>query len=396
MDGRREFHPDAPPVEQLVADPPRIADVTTHRVDVASAGAWVDAERLWERFLGNGTRWPAFRLVRNGVTLPRSRFSRSASVGRQVDDLAEPNRVLERYSDAATVVLQALQFSDRELAKLSTNFALDLNQPIQVNAYLSPLAARGLDVHFDFHDVVVVQLAGVKRWRVWEQLERPARPLKRGRVISRPEAHELGEPLLDRVLGAGDCLAIPCGFPRTAETVDQKSAHLTIGVMALTWSRFLRRRIDAIASNTALANHIVIDGAHDERAPTAASAAASAAIADGIDDHELRVAATEDVWRRQPQTRLRPRRPPTLTADDLVRVTPAPLLWIDTSANGHRRSLVLGDCRLRFPKSCLGFVAVVLRCDRVFSAADLDGSLDGASPLVVLQRLAVEGVAARA
>jgi len=333
--------------------------------------------------------------VRNGVTLPRSRFSRSASVGsRQVDDLAEPNRVLELYSDGATVVLQALQFSDPELAKLSTNFALDLNQPIQVNAYLSPLAPRGLDVHFDFHDVVVVQLAGVKRWRVWEQLERAARPLKRGPVISRPEAHELGEPLLDRVLGAGDRLAIPRGFPHAAETVHEESSHLTIGVMALTWSRFLRQCIDAIASNTALADHLVVDGAHDERTPTAASAAALAAIADGIDDHELRVAATEDVWRRLPQTR--PRRPPTLTADDLVRVTPGPLLWIDTRANGDRRSLVLGDRQLRFPTSCLGFVAEVLRCDRGFSAAGLDGSLDVAARLFVLQPLAVEGVVARA
>lgn len=94
----------------------------------------------------------------------------------------------------------------------------------------------------------------------------------------------------------------------------------------------------------------------------------------------------------QPQTRLCPRHPPTLTADDPVRVMPGQLLSIDPRADGDRRSLVLGDRRLRSPQSCLGFVAEALRCDRVLSAAGLDGSLDVASQLVVLQRLAVDGV----
>ena len=66
--------------------------------------------------------------------------------------------------------LQALQFTDRTFAELSTNLALELDHPVQINAYLTPPAEQGLDIHFDFHDVIVVQLAGRKRWRVWRPL----------------------------------------------------------------------------------------------------------------------------------------------------------------------------------------------------------------------------------
>ena len=58
---------------------------------------------------------------------------------------------------------------------------------MQVNAYLTPPAERGLDIHFDFHDVFVVQLAGAKRWHVWPSLPRSERPVKRGPAVAQPE-----------------------------------------------------------------------------------------------------------------------------------------------------------------------------------------------------------------
>lgn len=389
---RREFHPGVPRIDQLVADRTgfHTGAVAISRL-TAAPGAWFDAERVWDRFLSDGTRWPAFRMVRDGATLPRSRSTRPASVGSQrIDDLVEPNHVLELYAAGATVVLQALQFSDPEFAMLSTNLALDLNHPIQVNAYLSPRAARGLDIHFDFHDVVVVQLAGAKRWRVWNSLPRSERPLKRGPTIAQPSPAELGPPLIDRVLHAGHCLTVPRGFPHAAETVDEESAHLTIGVMALTWNRVLRDRIDQIASGTALADRLSLDAAGDVGWP---ADRALKALADGLSEDDLRHTIAEDVWRRQPQTRMRPRRPPALSATDLVRVTPGPLMWLDErTAASQKPALALGDRRLRYPAACAEFVSAILRSDAPFAAADVHDSLDLASRVVVLQRLAVEGV----
>ena len=63
--------------------------------------------------------------------------------------------------------------------------------------------------------------------------------------IAAPRLDELGDPLLDLTLEAGDCLYLPRGYPHAAETTDQPSDHLTIGLVAVTWQRVLRKAIDA-------------------------------------------------------------------------------------------------------------------------------------------------------
>lgn len=411
---RREYHPDAPRLGQLVDDtsrfgatePPRRGDVATHQL-TAVTGPWSDADRLWDRFLTGGVRHPAFRVVRDGVTMPRSTYCRRAPVGhQQIDDLAEPNRVLELHAGGATLVLQALQFGDPEYARLSTNLALEVDHPVQVNAYLSPANARGLDIHFDFHDVVVVQLAGAKRWRVWAPLQRTERPVKRGPTIAQPSVEELSRPVVDRTVEPGDCIAIPRGFPHAAETVDEASTHLTIGIMALTWDRVLRDRIDDVATGTPLADRLPFGALAAQRPCTAA--AAITALTAHLDDTALRHAVAAEVWSRQPQTRLRPlglggahdsrsAGASALHVHDPMRVTPGPLLWLDgRDTPDHKQSLQLGDRRLRFPSEGYDFVAGVLDAAGSFTAASVAAKLDDDSRLVVMRRLVAEGVVARA
>jgi JmjC domain len=392
---RRQYHTGAPRFRDLVADGDCLAAGRIAEGRIALDSPWSDVERLWDRFLTGGVRAPGFRLVRLGTTLTRNDCCRSAPIGnQQVDDVVEPNRVLEHYACGATVVLQALQFTDPAFGELSTNLALELDHPVQINAYLTPPAERGLDIHFDFHDVVVVQLAGRKRWRVWEPLPRSQRPLKRGPVIAQPAPDELGATLLDRVLEPGSSLAVPRGFPHAAESVEAESAHLTIGIMALTWNRVLRDGIDAIASGTALADRLPFGGLGGQtHAGEPEPNDALAALAMGLTPVALRHAIATEVWRRQPPTRLRPRLRVTVAPEQPVAVTPGPLLWLDTRpAPDRKHSLHLGDRRLRFPAECTPFVTAVLNSPPTFTAASLGTPLDEASRVAVLSRLAAEGV----
>jgi hypothetical protein len=152
----------------------------------------------------------------------------------------------------------------------------------------------------------------------------------------------------------------------------------------------LRDRIDQIASGTALADRLSLDAADDAGWP---ADRALKALADGLTERDLRHAVAEDVWRRQPQTRMRPRHPPSVSATDRVRITPGPLMWLDDRAGpGAKHALALGDRRLRYPAACAEFVTAILRSEGPVAAVDLDCSLDVASRVVVLQRLAVEGV----
>ena len=187
-------------------------DLFRHTVltTVAEPDRFATPERLWADTLGRGLRTPFFRLVRDGATLPPA--TRRAGAGhRTIDDVVQPNRVLELHAAGATMVLQGLQHTDPHLARTANNLALDLGHAVQVNAYLTPAAARGLELHFDQHDVFVLQLAGRKRWRVWEPLERTRLPVRSGPPVAMPTFEELGPPPIDRTLQAGDCLYLPRG-----------------------------------------------------------------------------------------------------------------------------------------------------------------------------------------
>ena len=153
--------------------------------------------------------------------------------------------MLELHAAGASMVLQGLQFSDPHLGRVANNLALDLGHAVQVNAYLSPAAARGLELHFDYHDVFVLQLDGCKRWRVWAPLERTRHPVRSGPRVADADlrrARRAGaRPDARRPATACTC---PRGFPHAAETVESASSHLTIGIIAPSWQQAVRHAVD--------------------------------------------------------------------------------------------------------------------------------------------------------
>jgi bifunctional lysine-specific demethylase and histidyl-hydroxylase NO66 len=340
-------------------------------------------EALWAGVLERGARTPTFRLVRDGTTLPASSYCRSAGIGnRTIDDVIQPNRVLELHAAGATMVVQGLQFTDPRFGRLATNLALDLDQAVQINAYLTPEAAKGLELHFDYHDVFVVQLDGATRWRVWEPLARTRLPVKSARVTM-PTFDELGPPALDRTLVAGDVLYLPRGFPHAAETVDAASTHLTIGVLAATWHQAVRHALDDAVAAGALRESI----------------RAGEAPRGGLEELGARLGptavrrwTTTEMWRRMPATRLRPLHPPAIEGTTRVALTPGALLWAAVEP-GHAE-LGLGDRILRMPAEAHPLLCAVLETDGCFDLDGLDVALDHESGVVVGRRLAAEGVIA--
>ena len=359
---------------------------------------WADVDHLWETALDRGMRSPSFRMVAVGETIDRKGLCRFGAVGdRDLDDLLDPNRVLERYDDGATLVLQAIQHVDPAYAQLSTNLALELDQPVQVNAYLSPPAAQGLDLHFDYHDVIVVQLAGSKRWRVWEPLERTQRPMRRGTRIAAPTLEELAAPLVDDTLRPGDCLAVPRGFPHAAETIAEASDHLTIGVMALTWERVVRLALDGGTSSTDLADRLgpePLDGTDSAGTGAAAAPGALRELEARLSPERLSALVRREVWRRQPRTRVRPRGPVPVALTTPLCVTPGPLLWCRSGTESCELVLELGDRALVLPGEARQLVTAILRRAERFTVDGVRGDLDPESAMAVVGRLVREGVVA--
>jgi hypothetical protein len=355
---------------------------------VADVARFGGVDVLWDDLLRRGTRQPSFRVVRSGTTVAARDVTRRAGIGNQeLHDLVSVNDVIDRYRRGDTVVLQGLHHTNPLLAKLANNLALALDHPIQVNAYLSPSSTQGLDLHFDFHDVFVVQLDGSKRWRIWSPLPRTTDPVKGRHSIAAPRLDELGEPLLDITLHPGECLYLPRGYPHAAETVDEHSDHLTIGLVAVTWQRVLRKAIDAE----------VAAGRLTAALPVGLLEPGSSVPVDGLPlggwrellrPDALRHWMAREIWRRQPATRLRPRVPVAMDGRDLE-FTPGPLLWLTTV--GERALLGLGDRLLDMPIEAVDFLAALFDAESPIVGDDVKG-LDDESRSVVLRRLLAEGV----
>lgn len=404
----RRPHPDAAGLIDLVDDVEGfLSDVVARRPTLSAPRPrrdptrLADPDALWRDLLGRGTRRPAFRLVREGATAPAGAVSRPARIGnRDLADVIDPNRVIEGYRAGSTVVLQGLHLTDPGLARLATNLALELDQPVQVNAYLSPASARGLEVHFDFHDVLVVQLEGSKRWEVWAPTESTREPINGRHAPARPTRSELGEPMLDLVLEPGDVLHLPRGHPHVAATTDQASAHLTLGLTALTWLRLARRAVEDAVADGPLRRSLPPRALEPD--PTTTDRPGSrlgGSVAEERLSLDVRSLASrrwmaQEIWRRQAPTRLRPRHPVDPAAvDQPLDITPGPLLAL-SCADG-RAHLFAGDRTISMPDEAHPFLAALLRADGPVRRTDLPG-LDDASSRVVIARLLDEGILASA
>ena len=77
-------------------------------------------------------------------------------------------RAQDGYTRGATLVINRLE----KFWPPCTALAKQMEDAVQIftslNMYFTPPGSRGFDPHFDYEDVFIVQVQGIKRWRVWE------------------------------------------------------------------------------------------------------------------------------------------------------------------------------------------------------------------------------------
>jgi lysine-specific demethylase/histidyl-hydroxylase NO66 len=324
-------------------------------------------------------RVPAFRMVRDGHQLDPRAYTRPGRVGGQpVHDLADPGLVYEHFHAGATIVLQSLHRFWPPLTRLACDLELALTHPVQVNAYVTPPASRGLGVHHDTHDVFVLQVHGRKRWDVHDPDGRP------------------GERRIVAELAPGDCLYIPQRFPHAAWTADTTSVHLTVGVVPTTWADVLRQAVAA-----------ALEGTLSREPLPAGFAADPGVLRDGLieqlgevrrrleklDAAAIAEAAADRFWSS---------RPPILTGQlqqlvgleeigegTVVRRRPRAVCHLRESEN--RLEVLLGDRVLHLPARLAPAMRRILASDRLV-VADLADLLDPPGRLVLIRRLVREGL----
>jgi hypothetical protein len=195
--------------------------------------------RIVEDLLAAGT-FPegSLRLYAGGHAVAGQEYTRARErQGRQRDRLVDADAVARAVAGGATMVVEeletycpgvrALAAALRELTGFSTYCA----------GFVTPSDTPGLTAHFDLTSVLIRQVHGSKRWRV----SMPLRALPE-REWSAQEA-PAGEPVLDVVLAAGDCLYVPRGYFHAGEATEHGSVHLSVAIKPTTWKDLLAKVI---------------------------------------------------------------------------------------------------------------------------------------------------------
>ena len=329
-----------------------------------------------------GMRMPAFRLVRDGSPLPPSDYTddipwRPGSFSQ----IASVERLAAEFAAGATLVLQALHLWRPAVAVYCRGLEMRLGFPVQANAYLTPTAAQGFAVHHDTHDVFVLQVAGRKRWRLFEP--RLELPLKDQRWSA--DLGDVGTPIDEVTLEAGDTLYVPRGWPHEAETSSEEALHLTIGLHPPTRMDALRAALASCADDVEFRRNLAADGE--------------------LPDHLVeRLAARlrpEEIARRVRRRFVAGRRPilhdqfaqlralERLTLDSRLERRPTVIFELEDEASAV--VLLFEGKEVRFPSKAARTVAAAAECPGPFSAAELPGTLDERGRLVLVRRLVREG-----
>ncbi|XP_034555883.1 ribosomal oxygenase 1 [Notolabrus celidotus] len=113
------------------------------------------------------------------------------------------------------------------------------------NVYLTPAGTQGFAPHYDDIEAFVVQLEGKKHWRVYNpRTEDEVLPVLSSTNF---DQGDIGKPILEVVLEAGDLLYFPRGFIHQGDCLpDAHSLHITISsYQKNSWGDLMQKLVPA-------------------------------------------------------------------------------------------------------------------------------------------------------
>lgn len=333
------------------------------------------------------------RSTREEVTVVNAAERIKASDYAYGDDRIKVDQLFRLHEAGGTIILNHLHRRHPPLASLCAALELEFSAPFQTNVYLTPARAQGFHPHFDTHDVLVLQLAGSKRWQLY------GTPIELALKAHGEHARQdnPGPVSEEFELRAGDTLYLPRGLVHEAISTDETSLHVTTGILSWTWFDFLLEAVEKLASSD---RHVraALPPAFarpdcDRSAFSKTFAELASRLATEVDAEEIRKGFAE---------RFIDRRPPLLR-HQLRALTQIGDIGLD-SVVGRRpflaflieedeESLILRFHRneIAVPLHAGPAMRHALTTER-FRVRDLPGDLDDAGKLVLVRRLIREGL----
>lgn len=162
----------------------------------------------------------SIRIAKNGKIIPEDNYTDLVKGERFVSN----EKILDHLADKHTIIVEGIHRYIHQINVLCKQLQEDFQSSVFINCYVTPASSSGFDIHYDPHCVFIVQIMGSKKWLI---AERPSVTLPIEGVLT-PE-HNPGKTET-LTLEKGDVLYLPRGMKHKAETQEEFSVHLTIGI----------------------------------------------------------------------------------------------------------------------------------------------------------------------
>lgn len=156
---------------------------------------------------------------------------------------ALPSVVWDYYANGCSVRMLNPQTFIPKLHTLNASLQEYFGCFVGANSYLTPPDSQGFAPHYDDIEAFILQIEGKKRWRLYK-------PRNDEEYLPRYSSKnfdqsEIGKPILDVVVEAGDLLYFPRGTIHQGETVDGcHSLHITLSCYQKnSWGNFFEELI---------------------------------------------------------------------------------------------------------------------------------------------------------
>ncbi|XP_054474739.1 ribosomal oxygenase 1 [Anoplopoma fimbria] len=183
--------------------------------------------------------------VQYGVNLDVTSYTKGRRETHNPPGRALPFTVWDFYRSGCSLrMLNPQSFSSTVWNVLSI-FQEQFGSMAGANVYLTPPGTQGFAPHYDDIEAFVVQLEGKKHWRVYNpRTEDEVLPVLSSTNFNQKD---IGKPILEVVLEAGDLLYFPRGFIHQGDCLpDAHSLHITISsYQKNSWGDLLHKVVPA-------------------------------------------------------------------------------------------------------------------------------------------------------
>jgi hypothetical protein len=328
------------------------------------------------------------------------RVEQSAYLGR--DGQIQLNSVYALYREGGTIHLRNVQRRQPSIERLWRSLTHAFRTQVRVNLWVTSGNDFTPFLHYDTHDIFILQLHGTKRWTLYPRNAALFAPRSGSTQLARQDVGVALDPI---TIGPGDLLYVPAGQPHEVTTLDPHSVHLAIGVHPVLWRDVLEvalAELDRRGSSLTdiVPTHLLRPGAGAElRAALAGQLGGSSAEIDGdklIDHLEARFVMAAPAPQDGHFARELLAEAPVHPSSLLRRRAAAPAVVTEDPRSATVRIFFPSGGHMEGPVSLASTLRRIATAEAELSAHDLPDDLDLPSRTLLLDELLRRGFLERA